>query len=71
MASPHVAGLIAYYLSLAPESDSGFHSGTYTPKEMKALLKETATRDALTDVNYRTPNLLIYNNVDKQNYFAW
>ncbi|KAG0372145.1 serine protease [Mortierella sp. AD032] len=71
MASPHVAGLIAYYLSLAPQSDSGFHSGTYTPKEMKALLKETATRDALSDVNYRTPNLLIYNNVDKADYFAW
>ncbi|KAF9084671.1 serine protease [Mortierella sp. GBA35] len=71
MASPHVAGLIAYYLSLAPENDSGFHSGTYTPQEMKALLKETATRDALSDVNYRTPNLLIYNNVDKERYFAW
>ncbi|KAG0047998.1 serine protease [Gryganskiella cystojenkinii] len=71
MASPHVAGLVAYYLSLAPESSSGFHSGPITPKEMKALLKERATRDVLTDVNSRTPNLLIYNSHDSDRYSAW
>ncbi|KAF9178891.1 serine protease [Haplosporangium sp. Z 767] len=71
MASPHVAGLIAYYLSLAPESDSGFHSGPMTPKEMKAMLKETATKDVLRGVPDRTPNLLIYNNAHKDKYYAW
>ncbi|KAG0359647.1 serine protease [Gamsiella multidivaricata] len=71
MASPHVAGLIAYYLSLAPENSSAFSSGPISPKEMKALLKETATRDVLTDVDSRTPNLLIYNGGKKDNYYAW
>ncbi|KAF9107880.1 serine protease [Mortierella sp. AM989] len=71
MASPHVAGLIAYYLSLAPENDSAFNSGPISPKEMKALLKETATRDVLDDLNSRTPNLLIYNGGKKDGYYAW
>lgn len=71
MASPHVAGLVAYYLSLAPESGSGFHSGPITPKAMKALLKERATRNVLTDINYRTPNLLIYNSHDSDKYLTW
>ncbi|KAI1299948.1 serine protease [Mortierella claussenii] len=71
MASPHVAGLIAYYLSLAPANGSGFNSGPISPKEMKDLLKETATRDVLTDVDSRTPNLLIYNGGKKEDYYAW
>ncbi|KAI1306536.1 serine protease [Mortierella claussenii] len=74
MASPHVAGLIAYYLSLAPEGDSAFHSGPLTPKEMKALLIARGTRDVLTDIKSDTPNILIYNNAseDKENtFYAW
>ncbi|KAF8978055.1 serine protease [Entomortierella lignicola] len=71
MASPHVAGLIAYYLSLAPENDSAFHSGSLSPKEIKDLLKETATRDALEDVDWKTPNLLIYNGGKSDSYYAW
>ncbi|KAI7820831.1 serine protease [Gamsiella multidivaricata] len=61
MASPHVAGLVAYYLSLAPESESGFFSGRISPKEMKELLKETATKGMLKGLNSKTPNLLVYN----------
>ncbi|KAF9897406.1 serine protease, partial [Lobosporangium transversale] len=73
MASPHVAGLIAYYLSLAPESGSAFHTGPLTPKEMKALLIARGTRDILTDVKSDTPNILIYNNAaeDKEKFYAW
>ncbi|KAF9938838.1 serine protease [Mortierella antarctica] len=71
MASPHVAGLVAYYLSLAPQSDSGFNSGPISTKEMKDLLKKSATQDALTGVNRETPNLLIYNSVDKERFYAW
>ncbi|KAG0298092.1 serine protease [Linnemannia gamsii] len=73
MASPHVAGLIAYYLSLAPASDSSFNSGAYTPDEMKKLLIARGTRDVLTDVKSDTPNVLIYNNAaeDKQKFWAW
>ncbi|KAG0293111.1 serine protease [Dissophora globulifera] len=73
MASPHVAGLIAYYLSLAPASSSAFHTGALTPKEMKALLIARGTRDVLTDVKSNTPNILIYNNAaeDKETFYAW
>ncbi|KAF9130839.1 serine protease [Mortierella sp. 14UC] len=73
MASPHVAGLIAYYLSLAPASESSFHSGAYTPDEMKKLLIAYGTRDVLTDVKSDTPNVLIYNNAaeDKEKFWAW
>ncbi|KAG0202806.1 serine protease [Mortierella sp. GBA30] len=75
MASPHVAGLIAYYLSLAPENSSAFHTGPMTPKEMKDLLIARGTRDALSDVRSDTPNILIYNNAaeDKEEkmFYAW
>ena len=71
MASPHVAGLIAYYLSLAPENASAFHTGALTPKEMKKYLIARATRDVLTDVNDKTPNLLIYNNIVDDQFYAW
>jgi len=73
MASPHVAGLIAYYLSLAPASESSFNSGAYTPDEMKKLLIDHGTRDVLTDVKSDTPNVLIYNNAaeDKDKFWAW
>ncbi|KAG0004892.1 serine protease [Entomortierella chlamydospora] len=73
MASPHVAGLIAYYLSLAPESSSSFHSGPLTPQEMKDLLIERGTRDILTDVKSGSPNILIYNNAaeDRGSFYAW
>ncbi|KAF8924225.1 serine protease [Dissophora ornata] len=71
MASPHVAGLIAYYLSLQPEDSSAYYSGPISPKDMKALLKETATEDVLDDVDSRTPNLLIYNGGKKDSYYAW
>ncbi|KAF9570684.1 serine protease [Lunasporangiospora selenospora] len=71
MASPHVAGLIAYFLALIPENDSAFYSGPLTPKEMKAYLKARATRDALDDIDRRTPNLLIYNGIPNDDYLAW
>lgn len=75
MASPHVAGLIAYYLSLAPEKTSAFHTGPMTPLEMKNLLIQRGTRDLLTDVASDTPNILIYNNAaedkQQQTFYAW
>ncbi|KAK3809168.1 MAG: serine protease 1 [Benniella sp.] len=70
MASPHVAGLIAYYLSLAPSNESAFHSGPISPKAMKDLLRETATRNAIMD-DTATPNLLVHNGGKKESYYAW
>ncbi|KAF9381230.1 serine protease [Podila verticillata] len=71
MASPHVAGLVAYYLSLLPENASAFHTGPLTPQEMKDYLIARATRDVLTDINSKTPNLLIYNDIVPDQFFAW
>ncbi|KAG0030630.1 serine protease [Podila clonocystis] len=71
MASPHVAGLVAYYLSLLPENASAFHTGAFTPQEMKDYLIARATRDVLTDIPAKTPNLLIYNDIVSDQFFAW
>jgi len=73
MASPHVAGLIAYYLSLAPENSSAFHTGSMTTQEMKKLLVARGTRDVLSDVKDGSPNILVYNNAaeDKEKFYAW
>lgn len=64
MATPHVAGLIAYYLSLARNTSSALHSGTISSKEMKEFVIARATKDMLTDLHSDTPNLLVYNSVD-------
>ncbi|KAF9351575.1 serine protease [Mortierella sp. AD094] len=69
--SPHVAGYIAYYLSLAPEKGSAFHSGHILPKEMKQLILEASTKDSLKDIDLRTPNLLLYNGDTPDSYYAW
>ncbi|CAO3694961.1 unnamed protein product [Rhizopus stolonifer] len=53
MASPHVAGLAAYFLS---QSEPGT-----TPKQIKEKILEASTPNVLTKVPKDTPNLLIYN----------
>lgn len=53
MASPHVAGLAAYFLSQAEEG--------VTPKQIKDKIIELATKDALSGIPKDTPNKLIYN----------
>ncbi|RUS22261.1 serine protease [Endogone sp. FLAS-F59071] len=59
MASPHVAGLAAYYVSIAPENV------TITPKYIKDLIIELSTKDVLEKVPKGTVNRLIYNNYEK------
>ncbi|ODQ65522.1 hypothetical protein NADFUDRAFT_82571 [Nadsonia fulvescens var. elongata DSM 6958] len=62
MASPHVCGLLSYFLSLQPSSDSEFASaGAITPAEMKKHLVAFGTAGTLSDVDKDTPNVLIYN----------
>jgi len=54
MASPHVCGLMAYYLSQVEDPAS------VTPSQLKKQFIKLATKDAL-DLNAKdTPNLLIY-----------
>lgn len=57
MASPHIAGLLAYFLSLQPSQDSAFAVADFTPKQLKANLIAAATVGALTDVPKNTQNV--------------
>ena len=54
MASPHVAGLAAYLLSLEDDDN-------VSPKVIKDKILKTATRNMLSNIPRDTPNLMIYN----------
>ncbi|KAJ9089627.1 proteinase B [Entomophthora muscae] len=60
MASPHVAGVLAYILSMAEEP--------LTNKELRAKLIELATSGVLDDIPRSTPNRLAYTNPPKGLY---
>jgi cerevisin len=68
MASPHIAGLLAYYLSLQPAKDSAYAVAELTPKKLKENLIAIATEGALTDVPSDTKNLLAWNGGGSSNY---
>jgi cerevisin len=68
MASPHVAGLLAYLLSLQPAKSSGYAVAEITPKKLKANLISIATEGALTDVPSNTKNILAWNGGGASNY---
>ena len=57
MASPHIAGLLAYFLSLQPAKDSAYAVADITPKQLKNTLLSVATQDSLTDVPKNTKNV--------------
>lgn len=57
MASPHIAGLLAYYVSLQPSSDSAYAVDELTPKKLKEALITVATSGALNDIPSDTPNV--------------
>ncbi|CAG8552638.1 2280_t:CDS:10 [Diversispora eburnea] len=65
MASPHVAGLIAYLISLEPDTDSEYYTGSLTPKELKNKMIKLATTDILTGIPKNTPNLLAFNGYEE------
>ncbi|KAI1614030.1 cerevisin [Exophiala viscosa] len=68
MASPHICGLLAYFLSLQPASDSAYAVAEITPKQMKANMISVATEGALTSIPDDTVNLLAWNGGGKSNY---
>jgi cerevisin len=68
MASPHIAGLLAYMLSLQPASDSAYAVADITPKKLKANLISIATVGALSDVPSNTKNVLAWNGGGSSNY---
>lgn len=57
MASPHIAGLLAYFLSLQPSSDSAYSVAEITPKQLKESLLAVATSGSLTEVPSNTKNV--------------
>jgi len=68
MASPHIAGLLAYYVSLQPSSHSAYAVAEITPKKLKEALITVATVGALSDIPDDTPNLLAWNGGGSSNY---
>ena len=57
MASPHIAGLLAYFLSMQPSQDSAYAVAEITPKKLKASLISIATQGSLTNVPSNTKNV--------------
>ncbi len=71
MASPHIAGLLSYFLSLQPETDSGFATSTITPAQLKKNLIAYGTPNILKDVNSDTPNILAFNGAGQNLTSFW
>lgn len=63
MASPHICGLLTYFVSLQPSADSEFFTAadSVTPAQLKKNLIAYGTKDALTDIPEDTPNILAFN----------
>ena len=61
MAYPHVCGLLTYFLSLTPASDSKFSSANITPNQLKNNIIKYGSKNSLTSIPEDTPNILIYN----------
>ncbi|KAK6500639.1 serine protease [Arthrobotrys conoides] len=61
MASPHIAGLLAYFVSLQPAKDSAFAVGELTPAALKKSMVSIASRGKLGDLPKETVNLLAFN----------
>lgn len=63
MASPHIAGLLAYYLSLQPSADSEFFTAadSITPAQLKKNLIAYGSKGLLSDIPADTPNILAFN----------
>lgn len=57
MASPHVAGLLAYFLSMQPSKDSEYAVADVTPKQLKKTILSVGTVGSLVDVPSNTKNV--------------
>ncbi|KAI0415686.1 subtilisin-like serine protease-like protein [Xylaria grammica] len=68
MASPHLCGLTAYFLSLQPSSESEYGMAAITPEKLKNNMVSIATKGALSDIPSDTPNLLAWNGGGYSNF---
>lgn len=61
MASPHIAGLLAYFLSLQPDSDSGYAVDYLSPEEIKHDMIKIASKNLLGSIpDGDTPNVSLF-----------
>ena len=56
-AAAHVAGILAYFLSLSPEQYPGFDPTGISPSELKKYIVSRANQDKLVGVPKGTPNV--------------
>lgn len=72
MASPHICGLLTYFLSLQPSTDSEFAiNGLVTPAQLKKNLIAFGTKDVISDLDDESPNVLAYNGGGKNISSFW
>lgn len=57
MASPHIAGLLAYFLSLQPKSSSGYAVESLSPADLKKSMIAIASKDVLSGIPDDTVNV--------------
>ncbi|KAG2731251.1 hypothetical protein G9P44_005667 [Scheffersomyces stipitis] len=70
MSTPHVAGLLSYYLSLFPEPESEFAVASLDPQTLKSKVLKYATKGALHGL-LGSPNLLAYNGAGRNLSEFW
>lgn len=70
MASPHIAGLLAYYLSLQPDIDSEYAVSPITPEELKKSIIAIGTKNSISSLPSDTANVLAWNGGGKSNFSA-
>lgn len=72
MATPHICGLLSYFLSLQPSTDSEYAvRGAVTPKELKEDIIAFGTPDKISNLDDASPNVLAYNGGGKDISFFW
>ena len=70
MSAPYVAGLIAYFLSLQPGSESQFYSYV-TPNQLKEKIINFGSIDKIYDPGEDSPNVIAYNGGSKDVKHFW
>lgn len=64
MSAPHVAGLVAYFLSLQPDKDSTFNVPV-TPEQLRSKIVNFGTKDKIYNVGEFSPNVMAFNGAGK------
>lgn len=72
MASPHIAGLLAYFLSLQPDINSEFSTGLLEPSDLKEKVIKFGTKGIIQNIqDASTPNVLAYNGAGRNLTDFW